>query len=438
MSDILWLASYLIPIAIAIGAAFFVIIFLILIYNNVIWGTCGAIATYVLQNISNAPLKLGINLFIADLFFLGILLIVTIKIANDQLPKNDKIAKLWLLITAIWFGSFSIGLFQYKTAAGVEFRNFFYIACATLYILCFRHTDKTAKDIFKCLYAAAHLLIVLAVFRWIAYATGNAGGEWFDPGTPLRVLGSSPTLVIAVAMLPGLAMWMGFESPEKWMKYSAPFMLLAVLVLGHRTVWVVVFICLGTGWLLAGKDKKANRSGLLIPLMVGGLFLATLFILLPESKLTQEFHRGVAETQKENSTFAWRLDSWTALIKDWASGSPNIWLFGKPFGAGYRRFIEVQGMETNVQAHSHYVTLLVRGGILVLLAYVAVQSITLWRLLKNTATSDQGISKFTLVLFVVANIIYAITYSPDFMQAFFLGLSYSLAPRPPKEKYIYH
>lgn len=438
MSEILWTASFLIPIAVAIGMAFLAIFFLLQIYKNVVWGVCGGIATYILQNLINTPISLGINLFIPDIFFLGLLFVIAIKIINQNLPKGDKITILWLLIGTIWFGSFLVGLFTYKTAAGVEFRNFFYILCATLYILCFQHTEKTAREIFKCLYIAAWLLITLATFRWIAYMTGNAGGVWFDPGTPLRVLGASPTLVIAVAMLPGLAMWMGFETPEKWMKYTAPFMLLAVLVLGHRTVWIVVFVCLGLGWLLAGKDKNANRSGVIIPLVIGGLFLITLFVFLPDSKVTQEFHRGVAETQKENSTFAWRVDSWIALIKDWAAGSPNIWLFGKPFGAGYRRYIEIQGMETTVQAHSHYVTLLVRGGIIVLLAYVAIQTVTLWRLLKDKTLNNQGISKFTLVLFVVANIVYAITYSPDFMQAFFLGLSYSLAPRPQRKKYIYH
>jgi len=198
------------------------------------------------------------------------------------------------------------------------------------------------------------------------------------------------------------------------------------MVLGHRTVWIVTLATLAAAWWLAGRHNKGSRAGLAAPLIVAALLLAAVFVLAPNSTITQEFQRSVVETQKDNSTMAWRVDSWKSLVDDWVASGPLVWPAGKPFGAGFRRYIEIQGMETEAQAHNYYVTLLVRGGILVLCAYVAAQIVVLRRLLKLSIDTPDWLNGEVLALFIVANMVYAITYSPDFIQALCLGMVYSL------------
>jgi hypothetical protein len=145
--------------------------------------------------------------------------------------------------------------------------------------------------------------------------------------------------------------------------------------------------------------------------------------------VTRELQRSVAETQQENSTLAWRVDSWKSLLNDWAAGGPLVWPAGKPFGSGNRRYIESQGMETTVSAHSHYIGLLTRGGLLVLFAYVAAQILTLRRLLTRPLDAPPWLNAEILAVFLVVNMVYAIAYGPDYMQAMFMGLGYALAAR---------
>jgi hypothetical protein len=200
-----------------------------------------------------------------------------------------------------------------------------------------------------------------------------------------------------------------------------------VVALGHRTVWVVTLVALGAAWWLAGRRRKGGQAGLLVPLGVGSLVLVSVFALAPDSIVTHELERSVAETQKKDSTLAWRVDSWKSLVEDWAASGPQVWPAGKPFGTGFRRYIESQGMETSVSAHSHYVSLLTRGGLLVLFAYLAVQLVTLRRLLTRPVATPDWLGNELPALFIVANLVYAIAYSPDYMQALFMGLAYALA-----------
>ena len=415
------------PFVLAVVLAVSFCLFCLGAYNSPVIGVAAGVGVYLLSQLgANGALPLGLNLSMADFYFLLLGLVVFIRLATGHLPQNDRISHLWLLMAGVWSLMFLIGLVKFKTAAGVEFRSTFYTLVSLFYLLSFRVDAEQLGKLFKVLYSGGLALASLAIYRWIAYAFGEVG-PWFDPHTPLRVLDSSGTAIIAMAMLPGLAMWVGLSNRRTGMMFVAPLLLLVVLILGHRTVWIVSLVGISAAWRLAGHRKKVGRAGLLVPLSVGIALLSALFLLAPKSTVTQEFERSVAETQQKNSTLAWRVDSWKSLVDDWVAGGPAVWPAGKPFGAGNRRFIESQGMETNVGAHSHYVGLLVRGGLLVLAAYLALQLITLHRLLNRPVATPDWLSGETVALFILTNLVYAISYSPDYMLAFFMGLAYLLA-----------
>lgn len=415
------------PFVIAFVLAMAFIFFCVGAYNNPVVAVWVGAVVYVMTHLgANAALRLGLNLSLADFYFGLLGGVVGLRILNGHLPFHDKVIRLWLLMAAVWFLMFGIGLVKFKTLAGVEFRSTFYILASVLYLMTFRIDAEQVGRIFRALYVSALALALLAIYRWISSAVGEYG-FWYDPHTPLRVLDASATFVIAIAMLPGLAMWLGLNDRRVGMMFVAPLLLLMVIGLGHRTVWVATLASLGAIWWLAGRKRKGNKAGLLVPLGMGSMVLAALFVLAPSSTVTYELERSVAETQQKNSTLAWRVDSWKSLVSDWAAGGPLVWPAGKPFGSGNKRYIETQGMETNVSAHSHYVSLLIRGGILVLFAYVAAQIVTLRRLLTRPVTSPSWLGGESMALFIIANMVYAIAYGPDYMQALFMGIGFSLA-----------
>jgi hypothetical protein len=415
------------PFVLAVVVAVAFCLFCLGAYNSPVIGVWVGVGIYVLSQLgANGALPLGLNLSLTDFYFLLLGLVLAIRLLTGRLPAQDSLVRLWLLIAAVWGLLFVVGLVQYKSLAGVEFRMTFYILASVLYLLSFRIDATLTGRIFKALYTTGLALALLAIYRWISYALGVVG-PWFDPHTPLRVIDSSGSMVIALAMLPGLAMWMGLNAKRTAMMFIAPLLLLVVMVLGHRTVWIATLAALGAAWWLAGRRSKGGQAGLLVPLAVGALVLGAFFALAPKSTVTQEFERSVAETQKKNSTLAWRVDSWKSLIDDWIAGGPLVWPAGKPFGAGNRRFIESQGMETNVSAHSHYISLLVRGGLLVLISYVAVQLVTLRRLLSRPVAAPDWLGSELPATFIIGCMVYGISYSPDYSHALFLGLAYVLA-----------
>ncbi|MFA5240828.1 MAG: O-antigen ligase family protein [Sulfuricella sp.] len=416
-----------IPFVMAVVLALAICFFVVGSYGSPVFPVWVGMVVYVMSQLgANAALRLGLSLSLVDLYFLLLGLVVAIRLLAGHLPAQDRVARLWMLMAAVWGLLFVVGLVQFKTSAGVEFRSTFYMLASVFYLMSFRITAAQAGRIFQALYYTALALALLAAYRWGAYAMG-ATGDWFDPHAPLRVLDAGATMVIAVAMLPGLAMWMKLNAPRQAMMFTAPLLLIVVMVLAHRTVWIATLAALGVAWWLAGRRRKGGSAGLMVPLAVGALVLGAVFTLAPNSTVTHEFERSVAETQQKNSTIAWRLDSWKSMVDDWVAGGPLVWPAGKPFGSGNRRYIESQGMETNVAAHSHYVGMLVRGGIVVLFAYFAVQIVALRRLLSRPVAAPDWLGGELPALFIIAGMVYAISYSPDYMQALFTGLAYALA-----------
>lgn len=417
------------PFVIAFVLALAFIFFCFGAYNSPVVAVWVGATVYVMTNLgANTALNLGLNLSLADFYFGLLGGVMGLRILAGHLPPGDRIRHLWLLMALVWGALFIIGAAKFKKTAGVEFRATFYILTSVIYLMTFRLRAEQVGRIFQALHGGALALAGLALYRWGAIAVGEYG-FWYDPVTPLRVLDSSATFVIAVAMLPGLAMWLELNERRTGMMLVAPCLLLVVMVLGHRTVWVATLAGLGAIWWLAGRKRRGNKAGVLVPVGIGALVLAALFVLAPQSTVTREFERSVAETQQKNSTLAWRVDSWKSLLDDWVAGGPLVWPAGKPFGSGNRRYVEAQRMETNVGAHSHYISLLTRGGLLVLGAYVAAQILTLRRLLTRSVDAPPWLNAEILAVFFIANMVYALAYGPDYMQALFMGLGYALAAR---------
>lgn len=422
--------SYLlvaVPFVAAIVLALGLCVLVIGLAGSPVVGVWLAIASHFLGATGiHTALNLGISIYPDDLCFITIGAVTLGRIANGKLARDDRICRAWMLLGMVWFAIFAVGVVHYKSFAGVQFRDSYYLWVAASYLMTFRLTPRQVHQILNAMLAAGLAMTVLAGYRWGLVVMGEFG-PWFDYHTPTRVVASEYTQLIALAAMPGIAMWLGLTARRPLPMLAALLLLGAVLILAHRTVWVACAAALAAGWWLAGRQRASGRLGLLLPLALGAVVIVGTFSLAPESTVSRELARSVNETAQKNSTLAWRQDSWKSLIADWANSGPLVWPAGKPFGSDNTRYIESQGMKTSVTAHNHYIAILYNGGVLGLGAYLAAVVLTFRRLLRHRPQAGDAVRPEVLMVLLVLCLVYGIGYSLDYMQGMMLGLAFSLA-----------
>lgn len=123
----------------------------------------------------------------------------------------------------------------------------------------------------------------------------------------------------------------------------------------------------------------------------------------------------------------WRVQSWQALVEQWAYGGPVVNLVGKPFGAGFSRHIEAAQEEVTQNPHNHYVYALLRVGLIGVLAMLAAYFMALrtsWRC--RTQSLSRLVDAKLLITLVVGQLMFFVSYPAHYSQLLALGLSLAL------------
>jgi len=271
--------------------------------------------------------------------------------------------------------------------------------------------------------AAAVSLSVLAVARWGAYAAGVTSGTLASATGTTRVLNSSDALVILVGAL--LALPMIADRARGVGRYLAPALLVVVVLIQHRSVWVVA--AAGTVYLLYRQRKIARRmlTVLVASVAMFGLIVATVF---PEqdAEVTEQLTRSA----QSSDTWEWRVAGWEALLRDSGPEGPAELLAGRPFGAGWERQLVPGGHIVDVSPHNHYLRTFLRVGVLGLAALLGLYAIGLRGTLRASRRGLMGDSVMPpIVLHVVlgVHLLFFIPYSIPTAQGMFLGLACAVA-----------
>lgn len=138
---------------------------------------------------------------------------------------------------------------------------------------------------------------------------------------------------------------------------------------------------------------------------------------------------AVSAFETRETTVTWRFESWQALLTgDYLSG-PTEYAIGKPFGAGYDRYISVG--EVNISPHNFYVQTLLRAGALGLAALLYFYAVSVTRLRRFKAFA-QGKSLFARLMYVLllTQLVYFLAYAPSYEQGVLLGIAASLVTAP--------
>jgi O-Antigen ligase len=302
-----------------------------------------------------------------------------------------------------------LGIQQHTLPTAVnEFRPFFYFLSAAIYV---GSSSQKVPDNFglavTVVFCAA-VITLLAIYNWSRYGLRSnsgpilVGNDFRDP----RAVNASAALVIMQAAITLLVAGGLRKKIPGRISISLIFIIMVVL-LQHRTVWVIAIAALAIGFLL-DPSIRGKRAGRGVIGLASGFLGATVIYILTVGSMGYDLPASVANMTGSGSTFQWRLTSWRLLL-DQYHGTLG-WVFGHPFGEGYAR--KLSGIMVTTTPHNFYVQTILRLGLIGLCLLIAVYA-GLWRY-----TADIPWARVLLI----SQALYFVSYAPDMAQGAMLGM----------------
>jgi hypothetical protein len=204
-----------------------------------------------------------------------------------------------------------------------------------------------------------------------------------------------------------------FARSTRWLLATGS-MGLAVLLLQHRTIWVVALLAGAIAYIRWARIAIFVNERAAAAAAAAILFVAPVVVALAAS--SSAFAESVRSATGQNSTLEWRTQSWTTLIEEHSSTEER--LFGLPAGYSSERRIG-EGIATE-SAHSVYVESLLSFGVLGPLIVVWFWISIVRR--RGRAAAVLGISGVVVALIVASQALFGITYGLGPFEGLLLGM----------------
>ncbi|MFB9992712.1 O-antigen ligase family protein [Deinococcus oregonensis] len=310
------------------------------------------------------------TLYPSDLLAAALLAIAALRFCLERHRRLRVVGLAAVMLSVILFINLFLGLPKFGLEQAVnEFRYWLLPIAVLLHGLTYSTGAGYAQQIMRAWATAAVVLCALAAYFWLAYYIGL-------PYPVQLVAETSAYYAVPRVMVSALAMciligtffaWWGVTQlnwSRRW-HWALPFLLLTLLMLQHRTIWVAGLVMIA--YLLL--TSKLARKRLMVAVAVAAVAGAVFLYVTPSSPVAESLTGAVESTTEENSTLSWRLQGWEQLIRPENIGDPVNYLTGLPMGTGWLRFINQQ--EITAGPHNQFVQLLLRGGVIGLMAVFA-------------------------------------------------------------------
>lgn len=346
----------------------------------------------------------GFHVAIPDVVSFAAIVVAITKLGGN-LDERRRPITLWvvgiLLVISLALGAQTFGPNQ----ALNEARPFLGFFAMVAYGIAIR--DRIELDWFLRVWVVwALLLFVDTLYGWSRYGIHTGSRIVDNQLVDARVIPAAAALAIAegaviLVLRPGLI---------RFQKTVALALIVTVLLLQHRTLWVVTVVSIAIG-LFTGRQQRRGAFGVVVAAAV----CAPLALLVVSSgssaSLNSELSASGSSAFSQTGTFAWRLSSWHGLFE--VPRGTLQWLIGQPLGTGYTR--EVFGAVVTVEPHNFYVQMALRVGIVGTLALVAL----LVRGFRSGIHSPEPV----LGVLMIAITLFFVTYAPPLDQGLILGLA---------------
>ena len=371
--------------------------------------------------------QLGIRIYYTDfvLVLVAAVALLRFMLARDT-PRWHWAWSLYLLAFVVSLGS---GLLTYGSTAGVQARTYFYCFAAGSYAMSFKLERHHIEMWMNALAAIALLVVTLCAYRWTVYYLPITellpeGGVYNVDGA-IRVVFSREAMILGQVFVVSM-LFATFGRGVLIARFASPFLLTAVLVLQHRSVWLAVVVGLMAGLLVARSRSSSKLSQML--LVLGILTLTALPMLMSDSLegVTSQVTGSATRAVEGSGTVSERFQSWQALIKLWSAGGPRTLLFGQPFGTDPSRYVQDgSGMgdrKIDYAAHNHYVQTLYNLGLIGLTGFLALVAYAVHGLYRLCAQGSGDPVAEVLLTLLLMQLAYYVPYSSDYLQSVLLGL----------------
>ena len=383
----------------------------------------------ILLEASKIPLTFnyGILLYPEDIFFLilgvSCLLRFSLLVSIKTVPRAWWIIGIVQLMLVVW------GLRTFGTAAGVDYREHFYLWVSVAYFCSVKWNEAMIARVVNAWIILAISICLLVYYRWIGSAIDPVYAQKImaldTTGVRFRVVSAGSTLMIAIGFLI-LFFKMLTGKLSLFQRILMPIFLLTVVVLQHRSVWASLFIGLACMFWTMQRKRKGFQAAIGAVLVI--VPLAIFFALPGKGNSVLESvssSAGQAVSTKEG-TMVGRVTNWQELVTMWVnSKDPTTYLVGKPYGGGYNPVETEDGaMVVDMVPHNHLVHVLYRGGLIGLLAtlYIFYQ---LWKSgVNGLKTADKRWAPYFVAIFAMFFAFY-IPYWATYAHGILIGIAIS-------------
>lgn len=287
------------------------------------------------------------------------------------LAFTERAPRLWprllflLLAFLISFG-LMLGIVDFGIAQAVnESRIIVWVLVILAWFSRFRAQEINLDGINRALMATGWVLVGVAFYHAARYGLGGAGQiRRLGDGSisTSRILVSGQAMILVACLCSQMNVYL--RRPNFFSAVSIVSFLLVIVAAQNRSTWIAAAIgILVILVLLTGKS--ISRA-----LIFFQSFLLVQLIALTLG-LWDPIFDALGQSATDTRTYESRTSGWSELIALQAESGITSIMFGQPFGTGFSR-IDTNGQSINFAPHNWYVLILLRVGVLGLLAYLAI------------------------------------------------------------------
>ena len=374
------------------------------------------VQAYFVDRVPALVLPGGVQVYVTDVVVSLVAGAAVLRLLRQR--RFDRYQR-WLLLLGVLV---LVSLVRGVAAFGVQqsfnaFRQYLFFAGVAAYFATFPPAAWLSDRIGRIWLAVSIPMMVLVSVRWLAVFAGidlGVPAEKFGADAAIRVIDGPFTFFLASAFVLTIPAWLRGEQ-QRWVRRISVPLLLFVLLLNRRTVWLALVIGVAV---LVLRDRRLGRRALML-VTVGALTTAVAFVWLGGLQGDSE-----PAVRSGSGNLTWRLEGWSELVDAW-SRNPTDWAIGQPVGSSFARVVE--GSETTSHPHNFYIEMLLRTGVVGLLALIALTAGLLRALWRMPSRAGGLLGPDVLPALVAMQLVWFLTWVPGSEQGIVTGLAIAVA-----------
>lgn len=380
-----------------------------------------AVGITLLDDAMPSPVIAGFTVTPADTLFGLIAVAAVLRLLRARRLGTGHYALVALATLVVLSLVRGIAMFGLPAAIN-ESRTFLYFVFGCLYFSLADPTPVLRRAAGRWWLYAATGLIGVVLLRWAVLVGGLPTSGIFgrvEEAGGIRVIDNPAALQIAWVLFMLVPLQMTGRLTLRWHRWLGGLSVVTLLLLNHRTIWIA---------LLAGVVVVAVREPRIGRRVAGGLAVMAVAASFAITGLQNVEDSPLPQDPLSTETLLWRYEGWVGLIYDGALKPVDV-LVGRPLGSGYSR--EVFGYTVDVTPHNWYLQVYLRTGLFGLAAFVLAGASALRTLWHRPDDDPEWLfSNLALVVGLIMQGVYFLTWSPSLAHGLPIGLVIALATDP--------